>query len=69
MPRQEPIVIRKYPNRRLCNTGAGADVILEDLADMVRQGKDFVVYDATSGEDMTRSVLAQIVFTPTVPTH
>jgi polyhydroxyalkanoate synthesis repressor PhaR len=70
MPRpEEPIVIRKYPNRRLCDTGTGADVILEDLADMVRQGEDFVVYDAKSGEDITRSVLTQIIFTQTVPTH
>jgi polyhydroxyalkanoate synthesis repressor PhaR len=70
MPRpEEPIVIRKHPNRRLYNTGTGADVILEDLADMVRQGEDFVVYDAKPGEDITRSVLAQIVFTQTVPTH
>jgi polyhydroxyalkanoate synthesis regulator protein len=70
MPRpEEPIVIRKYPNRRLYNTGIGADVILEDLADMVRQGEDFVVYDAKSGEDITRSVLTQIIFTQTVPTH
>jgi polyhydroxyalkanoate synthesis repressor PhaR len=68
MPKpEEPVVIRKYPNRRLYNTGTSAYVGLEDLADMVRQGEDFVVYDAKSNKDITRSVLTQIIFTQTVP--
>jgi polyhydroxyalkanoate synthesis repressor PhaR len=58
----EPIIIKKYANRRLYNTGTSTYVTLEDLAAMVKEGEDFVVYDAKSGEDITRSVLAQIIF-------
>jgi polyhydroxyalkanoate synthesis repressor PhaR len=58
----EPITIKKYANRRLYNTGTSTYVTLEDLATMVKSGEDFVVYDAKSGEDITRSVLAQIIF-------
>jgi polyhydroxyalkanoate synthesis repressor PhaR len=58
----EPITIKKYANRRLYNTGTSTYVTLEDLATMVKQGEDFVVYDAKTGEDITRSVLAQIIF-------
>jgi polyhydroxyalkanoate synthesis repressor PhaR len=58
----EPITIKKYANRRLYNTGTSTYVTLEDLATMVKAGEDFVVYDAKSGEDITRSVLAQIIF-------
>ena len=57
-----PTVIKKYANRRLYHTGTSTYVTLEDLARMVREGEDFVVYDAKSGEDLTRSVLAQIIF-------
>lgn len=57
-----PIVIKKYANRRLYNTGTSAYVTLEDLASMVKSGDDFVVQDAKSGEDLTRSVLTQIIF-------
>jgi polyhydroxyalkanoate synthesis repressor PhaR len=57
----EPVVIKKYANRRLYNTGSSAYVTLEDLAAMVKNGEDFVVYDARSGEDITRSVLTQII--------
>jgi polyhydroxyalkanoate synthesis repressor PhaR len=57
-----PITIKKYANRRLYNTGSSAYVTLEDLATMVKDGEDFVVFDAKSGEDITRSVLAQIIF-------
>ena len=57
-----PTVIKKYANRRLYNTGTSAYVTLEDLACMVKRGDDFVVYDAKGGEDITRSVLAQIIF-------
>ena len=59
---EEPIVIKKYANRRLYNTGTSTYVTLEDLATMVKEGEDFVVYDAKSGEDITRSVLTQIIF-------
>src|SRR5205085_5166052 len=58
----EPIAIKKYANRRLYNTGTSTYVTLEDLAAMVKKGEDFVVYDAKTGEDITRSVLAQIIF-------
>jgi polyhydroxyalkanoate synthesis repressor PhaR len=58
----EPVTIKKYANRRLYNTGTSTYVTLEDLAAMVKAGNDFVVYDAKSGEDITRSVLAQIIF-------
>lgn len=56
-----PVVVKKYANRRLYNTEASSYVTLEDLAGMVRQGRDFVVYDAKTGEDITRSVLTQII--------
>src|SRR5271169_4501279 len=58
----EPVTIKKYANRRLYNTGTSTYVTLEDLAAMVKQGEDFVVFDAKTGEDITRSVLAQIMF-------
>ena len=58
----EPIKIKKYANRRLYNTGTSSYVTLEDLAVMVKAGEDFQVEDAKSGEDITRSVLAQIIF-------
>ncbi len=58
----QPTVIKKYANRRLYNTGTSTYVTLEDLALMVKNGEDFVVYDAKSGEDITRSVLTQIIF-------
>jgi polyhydroxyalkanoate synthesis repressor PhaR len=57
-----PITIKKYANRRLYNTAKSSYVTLEHLAEMVRDGQDFVVYDAKTGEDITRSVLAQIIF-------
>jgi polyhydroxyalkanoate synthesis repressor PhaR len=58
----EPVTIKKYANRRLYNTGTSAYVTLEDLAGMVKTGEDFVVYDAKTGEEITRSVLTQIIF-------
>ena len=57
-----PVTIKKYANRRLYNTGTSAYVTLEDLATMVKHGDDFVVFDAKTGDDITRSVLAQIIF-------
>ncbi len=59
---KEPTVIKKYANRRLYNTGTSTYVTLEDLAEMVKGGEDFVVFDAKSGDDITRSVLTQIIF-------
>ncbi len=56
------IVIKKYANRRLYNTSKSCYVTLEHLAEMVREGDDFVVRDAKSDEDITRSVLTQIIF-------
>src|SRR3954470_17813162 len=58
----EPVTIKKYANRRLYNTGTSTYVTLEDLATMVKDGEDFVVYDAKTGEEITRSVLGQIIF-------
>jgi polyhydroxyalkanoate synthesis repressor PhaR len=57
----EPVTIKKYANRRLYNTGTSTYVTLEDLAGMVKGGENFLVYDAKSGDDITRSVLAQII--------
>jgi len=58
----QPTTIKKYANRRLYNTGTSTYVTLEDLATMVKEGEDFLVYDAKTGDDITRSVLAQIIF-------
>jgi polyhydroxyalkanoate synthesis repressor PhaR len=58
----EPVVIKKYANRRLYNTASSSYVTLDHLAEMVRDGVDFVVYDAKTNEDLTRSVLTQIIF-------
>ena len=55
------MVIKKYANRRLYNTSTSSYVTLDDLAEMVK-GTDFSVYDAKTGEDITRSVLTQIIF-------
>lgn len=58
----ETVVIKKYANRRLYNTATSAYVTLEDLARMVREGTDFVVYDAKTNDDLTRQILTQIIF-------
>ena len=58
----EPVIIKKYANRRLYNTASSSYVTLDHLADMVREGVDFVVQDAKTGEDLTRGVLTQIIF-------
>ena len=58
---QPPVVVKKYANRRLYNTETSSYITLENLADMIRAGRDFVVYDAKSGEDITRGVLTQII--------
>lgn len=59
--RPAPVVIKKYANRRLYNTETSAYVTLEDLAQMVRSDRDFVVFDARTNEDLTHSVLTQII--------
>lgn len=56
-----PVVVKKYANRRLYNTESSSYITLDSLAEMVRGGRDFVVYDAKSGEDITRAVLTQII--------
>ena len=56
------VIIKKYANRRLYNTASSSYVTLEHLADMVKEGVDFVVYDAKTNDDITRSVLTQIIF-------
>jgi polyhydroxyalkanoate synthesis repressor PhaR len=58
----EPTVIKKYANRRLYHTGTSSYVTLDDLAEMVKKGDEFVVIDAKTGEDITRAVLGQIIF-------
>jgi polyhydroxyalkanoate synthesis repressor PhaR len=60
--KKSPIAIKKYANRRLYHTGTSTYVTLDDLAGMVKRGEEFVVTDAKSGEDITRSVLGQIIF-------
>lgn len=60
-PGGTPITIKKYANRRLYNTATSSYVTLEDLCRMVQEKQDFVVYDAKSGDDITRSVLTQII--------
>ncbi|MBI1360855.1 MAG: polyhydroxyalkanoate synthesis repressor PhaR [Alphaproteobacteria bacterium] len=58
----EPIIIKKYANRRLYDTSTSAYVTLEHLSTLVRDGKEFIVQDAKTGVDLTRTVLAQIIF-------
>lgn len=57
----KPTIIKKYANRRLYDTGRSSYVTLDDLCDLVKEGHDFVVQDAKSGKDITRSVLTQII--------
>ena len=59
---QSAVVIKKYANRRLYNTSTSTYVTLDDLSTMLKGGTDFLVYDAKTGEDITRSVLTQIIF-------
>jgi polyhydroxyalkanoate synthesis repressor PhaR len=61
-PASDKVVIQKYANRRLYNKATSTYITLDDLAGMVREGVDFVVYDAKTGEDITRPVLTQIIF-------
>jgi polyhydroxyalkanoate synthesis repressor PhaR len=57
----QPAVVKKYANRRLYNTATSSYVTLDELSRMVRAGRHFVVYDAKTGEDLTRSILTQII--------
>ncbi|WP_202899824.1 polyhydroxyalkanoate synthesis repressor PhaR [Kordiimonas gwangyangensis] len=57
----EPIVIKKYANRRLYNTETSSYVTLDHLAEMIKGGEEFIVHDAKTGEDLTRTVLTQII--------
>ena len=61
-PKPAPVVIKKYANRRLYNTATSAYVTLDHLSQMVKDKTDFVVFDAKTGEEITRSVLTQIIF-------
>jgi polyhydroxyalkanoate synthesis repressor PhaR len=56
-----PVVVKKYANRRLYNTESSSYITLDTLAEMVREGRDFVVFDAKTGDDITRGVLTQII--------
>ncbi len=58
----EPVTIKKYGNQRLYNPGMGSYVTLEDLAAMVEDDENFVVFEAKTGEDITHSILKQILF-------
>jgi len=58
----QPAIIRKYANRRLYNTEISSYVTLDDLCTMVKEGEEFVVLDAKTGEDLTKNVLTQIIF-------
>ena len=58
---KDVVTIKKYANRRLYNTASSSYVTLDHLAQMVKEGTDFTVYDAKSGEDITRSVLTHII--------
>ena len=58
---RDPVVVKKYANRRLYDTSSSAYVTLEDLGQMVKSGVDFVVYDAKTNEDLTRQILTQII--------
>ena len=58
---KNPVIVKKYANRRLYNTATSSYVTLDDLAKLIKSGGDFVAYDAKTGEDITRSVLTQII--------
>lgn len=58
----EPVIVKKYANRRLYNTQTSCYITLEDIRELVKRGEDFVVQDAKSGEDLTRQILTQVIF-------
>lgn len=57
----EPVIVKKYANRRLYNTETSSYITLEHLSVMTREGREFKVIDARSGDDITHSVLTQII--------
>lgn len=57
-----PILIKKYPNRRLYNTATSSYIVLDDIVELVKSGTEFVIEDTKSGEDLTRSILNQIIY-------
>ncbi|MEL6946395.1 MAG: polyhydroxyalkanoate synthesis repressor PhaR [Pseudomonadota bacterium] len=57
-----PILIKKYPNRRLYNTSTSAYIVLDDIIELVKSGDEFVIEDTKTGQDITRSILNQIIF-------
>jgi polyhydroxyalkanoate synthesis repressor PhaR len=59
---EAPVVIKKYANRRLYNTETSVYITLDELREMVKGGRSFIVQDAKTGEDLTRQALAQIIF-------
>lgn len=59
---EAPILIKKYPNRRLYNTASSSYIVLDDIVELIRQEKDFIVEDTKTGEDLTRSILNQVIF-------
>lgn len=61
-PENDAVIVKKYANRRLYDTGSSSYITLEDLCEMVKRGVDFVVLDAKTEEDLTRQVLTQIIF-------
>ncbi|WP_305096030.1 polyhydroxyalkanoate synthesis repressor PhaR [Croceibacterium aestuarii] len=58
---EDPVIVKKYANRRLYNTRSSSYITLDDLARMTRQGTDFVVLDAKTGNDITHTILTQII--------
>ncbi|MXO58839.1 polyhydroxyalkanoate synthesis repressor PhaR [Altererythrobacter salegens] len=58
---EEPVIVKKYANRRLYNTRSSSYITLDDLARMTRQGTEFVVLDAKTGNDITHTILTQII--------
>lgn len=59
---EQPVIIKKYANRRLYDTGTSAYITLEDLCQRVKDGQEFIVLDAKTNQDLTRQVLTQIIF-------
>lgn len=59
--KDDMIIVKKYANRRLYDTGRSSYVTLDDLCDMIKEGQEFVVQDAKTGEDLTQQVLTQII--------
>ncbi len=58
----KPLLIKKYPNRRLYNTATSTYIVLDDIVELVKAGTDFIVEDTKTGEDLTRSILNQVIY-------